>query len=782
MKNLLLALSLLLILTGCVKTAEKKTIGVSQCSEDIWREKLNRELVIGSYITDNMELSFLSADDNDEKQIGQIKDFINRKVDLLIVAPNSATNLTAVIDSAYDSGIPVIYFDRRTTSEKYTTYVSADNYEVGHTMGTLIAQHLEGRGTVVEITGLKGSSPAIERHRGFADALKAFPDITLVSSALGDWTEKSGEKAMKQILAQHKGHIDCVFGHNDRLAMGARRVAMSRGMKDIKYYGVDALPYKGGGADLVNRGILVASYSYPTQGVEVMRIAQRILNGEKVEKTYKLQSSVIDKTNAQTTINQHIELQRVTDDIEILYKRLDTYFTQVNTQQRVIIVFVIVISLVIALTLLTFRAYVTKHRLNNELRQRSDELQSRNEELQQLYTRLEDMADARLVFFTNVGHKLRTPLTLIAAPAEQLNNDTSLSERQHKMAEMMQRNIATLTHLVDEILDFRKIGTDENYLSDSIETQSGTTDAPQTIPAEGQKTETETTADAEADILVVDDNAEIRSLLYALLSPKYNVTLAANGSEALAAAQRDLPDIIVSDVMMPVMDGLELCRRIKADAATCHIPVVMLTARTLDEQRMEGYTHGADAYITKPFSTPLLLARIDNLLSIRRTLRNVYADKAASPSADISHLASEAETVVAEATQQSADKLAETVTQPHIDIRDSNFITRLRDTIQANLADPELSVERIGEEIGMSRVQLYRKTKALTGMSPVELIRRSRLEKGKKLLTVTDKTISEIAYAVGFNAPSYFTKCFKDEYGISPGEERERNTPECDEV
>ena len=263
----------LLLFTSCHESPRRYNIGVSQCSEDIWRYKQNKELLIGSYISDNVNLEFLSAGDDDQKQIEQIKYFIDKKVDLLIVAPNSAERLTQVLDSAYDQGIPVVFFDRKTNSEKYTSYMGADNYNVGRTMGHLIGENMKGKGILVEITGLKGSSPAMERHRGFSDTMKEYPNIRVISSSLGDWTEKSGEDAMKEVLKKYDGPINCIFGHNDRLALGARKVALQRGLKDIKYYGVDALPTPGGGIELVQKGIFEATYNYPTRGISLMRLA-----------------------------------------------------------------------------------------------------------------------------------------------------------------------------------------------------------------------------------------------------------------------------------------------------------------------------------------------------------------------------------------------------------------------------------------------------------------------------------------------------------------------------
>ena len=747
----LLTLTVILLLS-CNEAPKRYRIGVSQCSEDIWRHKQNKELVIGSYITDNVDLEFLSAGDNDQKQIEQIRYLTDKNVDLIIVAPNSAEPLAPVLDEAYDKGIPIIFFDRKTNSGKYTAYVGADNYNVGRTMGELIGNDMGGEGVLVEITGLKGSSSAMERHRGFTDAMKNFPGIKVISSTLGDWTEKSGERAMTEVLEKYSGPIDCLFGHNDRLAMGARRMAQRHGRNDIVYYGVDALPTPGGGIELVQQGVLKASYDYPTQGVEVMRLAMKILRGEKVKKTHMLESTIVDKGNAERLLMQYREQQRVAGDIESLYGKLDTYFSQVNIQQKVIIFCIIVIVLVIFLTVYTYRSYVAKIRLNIELKQR-------NEELQNLYRQLEDMADSRLVFFTNVGHKLRTPLTLISGPVEKLANDKTIRGEAKSLVDIMQRNMATLTKLVDEILDFRKIGTEEIARIDDGATAD-------TIAEENAIEETRGEGVEQHDsekpvVLVVDDNADVRRLLKACLKEKYNVVLAVNGKEGLETARKVVPDLIVSDVMMPVMDGLEMCREVKGDAVTSHIPVLMLTARALEEHRMEGYAHGADAYITKPFTESLLQIRIENLLTSRQTLRKAFSSHVAAVTPK-----------EGEETKGRQEKALKEVARPEDNIQCETFITRLREIIQSNISDSDFSVEKIGETLCMSRVQLYRKTKSMTGASPVELIRKARMEKGRFLLENTDKTISEVAYEVGFSAPSYFTKCFKDEYGVSPAEFR----------
>ena len=202
--------------------------------------------------------------------------------------------------------------------------------------------------------------------------------------------------------------------------------------------------------------------------------------------------------------------------------------------------------------------------------------------------------------------------------------------------------------------------------------------------------------------------------------------------------------------MMPVMNGLEFCQQVKKDVISSHIPVILLTARALEKHQIEGYESGADAYITKPFSPELLLARIDNLLQSRHQLKDLWGVKAAVESTT----APAEETAVASAP-----------------IEDS-FISRFKKMVEERLSDSNLSVEDLAADMRLSRVQLYRKVKALTGNTPIDLLRKARLAQAQRLLQESTLTVSEIAYQVGFASPSYFTKCYKDEFGIVPGEAR----------
>ena len=241
------------------------------------------------------------------------------------------------------------------------------------------------------------------------------------------------------------------------------------------------------------------------------------------------------------------------------------------------------------------------------------------------------------------------------------------------------------------------------------------------------------------EVLIIDDNIDIRTYLRSVLSEKYNVSEAADGKVGLELARKIVPDIGLSDIMMPVMDGLAFCQQLKPDKAISHIHVILLTARSFDEQRAEGYEHGADAYLSKPFSLRLLLSRIDNLIESRKKLNQTWSKGVEDD--EIGNIQNEI---------------------------DKSFLKQLRKIIQENLANSDLSVEQIGDEIGLSRVQLYRKVKALTGYSPVEIVRKARLTRARHLLQTTERTVSEVAYAVGFSTPSYFSKCYKDEFGENP--------------
>ena len=367
------------------------------------------------------------------------------------------------------------------------------------------------------------------------------------------------------------------------------------------------------------------------------------------------------------------------------------------------------------------------------------------------------MADYRLKFFTNISHQLKTPITLITGPLFELEKSSGIRGKDREMLEMTMRNVSILERLVNDILGYKEQG-ERQPMPDFIDTEETVTpdDCIRQHKIE-QIVENDSTGKNLPSVLVVDDNADVRKYLRMILSERYHVMEATDGKSGLTLALENVPDIVVSDVMMPVMDGLEFCKRLKTDTATCHIPVILLTARNLNSQRIEGYENGADAYITKPFNGELLKSRMDNLLRSRSRLKDLFGQPYMTA----------ADSVTRPATAPEASEITS---------RDKEFLDNLRTAIQENMSNPKLKVEDLSDKVGLSRVQMYRKIKAITGLSTVELLRTARLERSKVLLLTTDKTIAQVAFAVGFSTPSYFTTCFKQEYDMYPTDYRERHT------
>ena len=865
----------LLLLAGCNRNTKKYVIGVSQCSEDIWRNKLNDELLMETYQHKDVELIFASAKDNNKLQTEQIEKFIQRGVDLLIISPNQVHSITPVIDKAYDKGIPVILFDRKTDSQKYTAFIGADNVKVGKTIGEFIAKTLHGEGKVIEIKGLDNSSPAIDRHKGFVQALSKYPDIQLKRTLSGEWTKESGYKSIKSAIADAK---DCniVWGQNDRMAEGAQRAMAEAGIRNVLYVGTDALPSKGGGIEAVHNGKLLASYIYPTRGDMVMQLAMRILKKQPFHRDNYLKGALVTKDNAKVLLLQNEEMMKQRSRLSDLNSKVDIYLAQYNHQKIYMLLSGVIIVLLIGLIVYIYRTIILRRELE------------------------EQATNAKLQFFTNISHELRTPLTLIADPIEHIVNDKNLTKQQRNMLQIVEKNVSILMRLVNEILDFRKIQNKKmeltlsefelthylkewvstfesiatkrkikvelitpapirlcadiykvericyNLLSNALkytseggsitikakstdetveicikdtgkgiakedikhifdrfyqvrnsnkdgtgiglaivkaftELQGGTAKVESEVgkgseftitlpkrvagdnfqPAEDSYTMNDfldessavtdissenkvskITSDRQEDkprVLVIDDNADIRAYVTALLGDEYDVMEASDGSEGLKKAVREVPDVVVCDVMMSGMDGLECCKRLKADSLTCHIPVILLTAKTLDEHRAEGYAYGADAYLTKPFNGNVLKARIKNLITNRKLMKIVFGN--------------DAQQEPLEAVAQSAE---------------SQFVEKFRTIIQGNLGNSDLNVETISHEMGISRAQLYRKIKSITGISPNDIIREARMKRADRLLETTDKSVSEIAYEVGFSSPSYFTKCYREFFGRTP--------------
>lgn len=258
-------------------------------------------------------------------------------------------------------------------------------------------------------------------------------------------------------------------------------------------------------------------------------------------------------------------------------------------------------------------------------------------------------------------------------------------------------------------------------------------------------------------LLVIDDNPDISALIKSILSADYNIITAINGAQGVKLAAKYIPDLIICDVMMPVMDGLECCRNLKKELSTSHIPVLMLTACTLDEQRVQSYMCGADGYLSKPFNSSVLKARCQSLIDNRSLIKSLFSSSNANDSRQPSAK-----------PQASGNSVVSNI--------DSEFYSRFCELVENGMGNPDISVDDIASNLGLGRSQLYRKIKALTNYSPVELIRGMRLKKARTMLTSTERTVSEIAYEVGFSSPAYFTKCYRDQYGETPTDAQQRTS------
>ena len=513
LRRLLMTATTILSVLSCAGRADEYVIGISQCSEDSWRQKLKEELEMATYFNDGVTLLFASANDDSQLQQRQIDSLAASGIDLLIVSPNQYDLMSDEIDKVYDAGIPVIMFDRKTNSSKYTSFVRADNCQIGEMIGHYLAEKIGGKGNVIEIGGLKESSPAQERHEGFAKAIGQYPEINIVGFENGDWTEDSGEEAMNLILQKYHGKIDAVFGGNDRMAVGARNAIRKAGLdKEILYFGVDALPSPGKGICQVADTILTASAIYPTRGDELLLLALDILRGKDFARDVIMQSSIVTHENAEILLLQYEEVVRQSNYLKMMYSQAGAMHDSIKLQQ--IIIGIILLSLIVIVILLSFyiRAFVQKKNLYENLQAEKEKVERQRDEL-------EEQRD-RLIELSITGH----------------NED--------------------------------------------------------------------------------------------------------------------------------------------------------------------------------------------------------------------------------EETEQAGK-----------DVRgDSAFIQKFTQVVEQKMDDPELSVEDISSELYMSRVQLYRRVKTLTGKSPVEMIRQMRLAKADKLLSETSLNISEIAYRVGFSSASYFNKCYRDYFNKLPRE------------
>ena len=932
----------LLGMTACRQDAPRFRIGVAQCSDDSWRHKMNDEILREAMFYDGVSVEIRSAADDNRKQAEDVHYFIDEGVDLLIISANEAAPMTPIVEEAYQKGIPVILVDRKILSDKYTAYIGADNYEIGRAVGNYIASSLKGKGNVVELTGLGGSTPAMERHQGFMAAISNFPDIKLIDKADAAWEREPAEVEMYSMLRRHP-KIDAVYAHNDRIAPGAYQAAKKVGReKEMIFVGIDALPGKGNGLEMVLDSVLNATFIYPTNGDKVMQLAMNILEKKPYPRETVMNTAVVDRTNAHVMQLQTTHISELDQKIETLNGRIGGYLSRVATQQVVMYGGLVILLLVAGLLLVVYKSLRAKNRLNKELSEQKkqleeqrdkleeqrdqleeqrDKLEEQRDQLIQLSHQLEEATHAKLVFFTNISHDFRTPLTLVADPVEHLLADYTLSGDQHRMLMLIQRNVNILLRLVNQILDFRKYengkmeytpvqvdvlssfeGWNESFLAaarkkhihfsfdnmpdtdyhtladmekleriyfnllsnafkytpadksitvnmttkektieievadegigiavekqhslfqrfeslvkqnilqpssgiglslvkEMVEMHHGTitvdsqpgvgsrftvslplqrevfeedvqvefilndsqSSTPHPVDSMKAPEEMEEKEDLENNsdgfsILVVEDNEELKAFLKNILSENYTVITASNGEEGLQHAVDDLPDLIISDVMMPVMDGLEMIRQIKENNNICHIPIIVLSAKASLDDRIAGLEQGIDDYITKPFSATYLKTRIASLLRQRKALQEIYMNR-----------------LMEGKTASSPDLL--TPSQPQITPYDEQFMEKVMAYMEEQMDNAELTIDQFAEQLMLSRTIFYRKLKSIVGLTPVDFIREIRIKRAVQLIDSDEYNFSQVAYMTGFNDPKYFSKCFKKVIGITPSEYKER--------
>ncbi|OJU51947.1 MAG: AraC family transcriptional regulator, partial [Bacteroidales bacterium 45-6] len=652
---------------------------------------------------------------------------------------------------------------------------------------------------------------------------------------------------------------------------------------------------------------ITASVIYPTGGDKIIKIAMDILSGNPYLKENTLKTAIVDKENARVISMQNEQLGENQLKLRRMNEMLDLSLAQYSSQRMLFYatgIVLLLVGIILAIAVVSYRSKSKANRLlenqNNEIRMQAEILKHQKEEVVRLSEQLHEATNAKLVFFTNISHEFKTPLSLIIGPVETLLLGNELDEKQRSMLLLVKRNSERLLHLISEIIEFRRFenGKMEMHYSEadlksfldelsplfdeymhskhikfkthadpdmsyqmvfdkekmekiycnllanafkhvntggsiavglsktkdyiqfsvfntgshipleeqknifdrfyrlenennstgiglalvsslvemhggSIEVESRMNEGTRfsikfplvqlpvspekatgykggeyirmKIGDEIQKDDSEFLAERDEQdekplILVIEDNADMRHYMHHVLSDEYQISEAGNGTDGIEKAIKQIPDLVISDVMMPEKDGFEVCRTLKENISTSHIPVILLTACALDEQKAAGFESGAEAYIPKPFNAELLKIRIRKLIENRRKIQEIFGT-----------------TSIVSTTKKAT--LAD---------MEQDFIDHFKAHVEKNITNPELNVDDIAKSLGLSRVQLYRKLRSLTDYTPNELIRIIRLKHAIRLLSTRSKSIAEVAYESGFSSPSYFTKCFKEQYNVNP--------------
>jgi len=898
-------IALLVISCNQQNQTRKYTVGFSQCTGgDAWRRQMLLAMKGELAFHPEIRMEYKDAENNSEQQIKDIQEFIRQKVDVLIVSPNEAEPITPIVESAFQSGIPVIVVDRKTSSGMYSAYIGADNYEIGRSAGEYAANLLQGKGSILEIWGLRGSSPAIDRHRGFMQALSKYPAIKIIGELDGKW-ELDTARARLQKSINKLPDFNLVFAHNDVMGYAAHLICrQTRPNHNIDIIGIDALPGPGAGIQLVDDKILTATFLYPTGGEEAIRIAKQFLTNQPFDKENILHTTVIDAKNVRVMKLQSDKILTQQNDIvrqqEKINEQIQTYYSQR------ILIYILLASLIITIIVgaMAVIAWRAKNEINKRLEVKNNEILSQRNTIAAMAEKAELATQEKLRFFTNISHEFKTPLTLIMGPIDELLSKTgdAKSYAVKENLQLIKKNATRLLRLVNQLMDFRKIedkkmmvraseldliqfvtevmsaferiaqkrkidfrlkseveqlyvwfdpdmldkvifnllsnafkftndkgwihiGLSMDNLSKNVvivvedngagmsadqarhafdpfytgENGTGGTgiglslskefidlhhgelvlysekgkgtrfsislplgkahfEEQQVIsskiewirnqgfdvihdPDSFSKADDDLSIQRDYTLLLIDDNKELRQFVKSRLASVYNIVEAHDGVTGLHLAFEVVPDLVICDVMLPGKDGFEVCKELKEDVRTSHIPIIILTAKGSVEHKIAGIQTGADEYLTKPFALEYLSERIKALIRTRNKLKE--------------HFSQDLNVEAQHATPGGLDK---------------KFVNDFGALVETNIANVDFNVNDIARELGMSRVQVYRKVKALLGYSVNDYIINVRLKKAKYLLINTNKTISEVSADVGFSSANYFSTTFKNKFHLSPKE------------
>ena len=885
---------------------EKKFfIGFSQCCNDLWRDMMEQEMLMELSFHPEIKFEMKVADNDSKVQIEQIRELIDKGIDVLIVAPNETGPLTAIIEEIYDKEIPVFVMDRKINSDKYTSFISADNYEIGKTAGEYIISRFQDGGKVLELQISMSISPAMERSRGFRDALAKYPKLALVDAVQTEGNTQKLEQELPSIIEQHP-EVKIIFCHTDFICQTASKILEAKGKGEGFFYlGVDGIPGNDGGLQAIEDGMLSATLLYPSGGTEAIQGAIDYWNNRTIEKNKILQTTVIDERNVRIMKLQTNKILNQQKNIERQQEKLKEQQEMYKSQKNILYAVLGLLTMILVLTTLVFKTLQARNEALKSLKRKNLEVEQQRNEIYEISEKAKAANQSKLEFFTNISHEFRTPLTLILGTIDSLLKSTGLKRKEDKDdISLMRKNALRLLRLINQLMDIRKIDNkqmriqatendliafvkeitrayqkvaenrnidfrcyykEENMLvwfdmnmvdkvlfnllsnafkftedggkihvsidkntfdnmaiiiveddgkgmpkehvenafqrfyqgelyhtkgtglglslsKDLVELHHGKINLQSTLgkgtrfeillplgkkhfkenqifkgvpdfttyedlPLIEEKIESVEDSNPypkEYTLLVIEDNEELQYFLNKKLGKTFDIQQANNAAEGAEKAKSLMPDLIICDVNLPEQDGLSLTHHLKSDLQTSHIPVILLTALTSAEQKIEGIKTGADAYLTKPFNLTFLEENIKSLLRNREILKEQFGE----------------------------GRLLKEKTLSGISKVDSQFLQQFVRFVNQNYGQQDFGMTQLVKEFSLSRTQLYRKIKALLGQTVAEYIQEVRLKRAKDLLQDEELTIAEIAYKVGYTSPSYFSTAFKTKFDCTPSQFR----------